>query len=300
ALVWFDPANVQSAGYFSQDASPAGYPDESPTRGAQPRLYEVMLASGEVRSVPFPPEEGEVRDIGYDAQGLVARALHPLTEEQQLQGSVILDGQELSFDPEQEGLPALAFAYRLGAQGQWKRVEVKASSEGSDLSLGISALELAPQGPDSTGLLSSQPDGDSDEPTPVQVARLLPFVPAPLVEKVKAEGMPEDSVGWVRDTTPAGAFYVWQVTGDTPHTTGHLVLESGEQLHPVKELGFTDGDVVAINTQGPFLLVASQRAGTHPRLYDVRTRALVFRSDAARAVTFWPREQDTRSARDAP
>ncbi|WP_309892723.1 hypothetical protein [Archangium sp.] len=288
ALVWFDPANVRSAGYFSSEASPAAWPDETPTKGAQHRLYEVTLASGEVRPVPFPPEDGEVRDIGYDAKGLLARALQPLTDEQQLQGSVIVDGQELSFDSEAEGLPALAFGYRLDAQGKWKRVEAKATSDGADLAPGLGALELQAQGPDSIVLLSSNPTTAYEEPTPEQVTRLLPFVPPLLLEKVKAEGMPEDSVGWLRATTSAGAFYIWQVTGDTPHTTGHLVLEAGEQRSPAKELGFTDGDVVSVDIRGPFLLVASQRAGTHPRLYDLRTRALAFRSDTPRAVTFWP------------
>ena len=289
ALVWFDPANVLSAGYSSSDASPAGYPDESPTKGAHHRLYEVTLASG------------EVRDIGYDAQGLLARSLQPLTDEQQLQGSVIIDGQELSFDTEQEGLPALAFGYRLDAQGKWKRVEVKTTSDGADLAPGLAALELAPQGPDSSSLLASQPISALEEPTPEQVTRLLPFVPAPLVEKVKAEGMPEDSgLGWFRGATEAGAFYVWQVTADTSHTTGHLVFEHGEQLSPAKDLGFTDGDVVSVELHGPFLLMASQRAGTHPRLYDLRTRALAFRSDAARAVTFWPSQRDARSATGTP
>jgi hypothetical protein len=252
-----------------------------------------------VRPVPFPPEDGEVRDIGYDAKGLLARSLQPLTDEQQLQGSVIIDGQELSFDGEEEGLPALAFGYRLDAQGKWKRVEVKTTSDGADLAPGLAALELVSQGPDSITLLASQPISALGEPTPEQVTRLRPFVPAPLVEKVKAEGMPEDSgLGWFRGATEAGAFYVWQVTADTSHTTGHLVFENGEQLSPARDLGFTDGDVVSVELHGPFLLMASQRAGTHPRLYDLRTRALAFRSDTARAVTFWPPQPkpDTQSA----
>jgi hypothetical protein len=288
ALVWFDPATVQSAGYYSSEASPAGYPDEEPTPGARHRLYEVTPASGEVRSVPFPSADGEVRDIGYDARGLLARALEPLSEEQQARGSVVVDGKELTFDPELEGLPALAYAYRLGADGQWKRVEAKATSDGADVSLGISALDTSPQGPLSTASLESHLAG-GEEPTPEQLSRLLPFVPPPLVEKLKAEGLPEGGESWTRGTTSAGAFYVWQVTGDFTHTTGHLVFEGGEQLVPVKDAGFTDGDLVSLNTQGPFLLVASERVGTHPRLYDLRTRALVFRSDTARAVTFWPR-----------
>ncbi|HEX8434817.1 hypothetical protein [Archangium sp.] len=289
ALVWFDPATVQSAGYFSADASPAGYPDEEPTPGARHRLYEVTPASGEVRSVPFPSADGEVRDLGYDAQGLLARALEPLSEEQQAQGSIVVDGKELTFDlAEQEGLPALAYAYRFGAEGQWKRVEVKTTSDGADVSLGISALEIAPEGPTSTASLESHLHNGGEEPTAEQLSRLLAFVPPPLVEKVKTE-VSEGGDSWTRGTTSAGAFYVWQVTGDFTHTTGHLVFESGEQLVPAKDLGFTDGDLVSFNTQGPFLLAASERVGAHPRLYDLRTRKLVFRSDTARAVTFWPR-----------
>jgi hypothetical protein len=303
ALVWFDPTLVFTSGYSSTDASASGFNPEKPTPGARNRLFEVTIASGEVRPVPFPSVAGTVTEIGYDAQGIIATALRSLSEEERAKDSITVDGQELAFDKELEGLPALAYAWRPSADGAWKHVEVKATSEGADLSLGVGVLKASPKGPESTELLTSHPRVLDEEPTPEQISRLLPLVPPNLVEKVKTEGMPEGD-GWVRGSTPAGAFYAWQVTGEFAHTTGHLVLERGGQLYPVKDLRFTDGDLVGIDVRGAFLLVASANVGSHPRLYDLRTGERVFSSEDARAVTFWPREKqekkDAQAATDTP
>ncbi|WP_257461466.1 hypothetical protein [Archangium lipolyticum] len=289
ALVWFDPRSVQSSGYSSPDASPQGYPDEKPTPGAPQRMYEVTVASGEVRTVPVPSVEGELQELGYKGADLLALSLGSLSEEQQqAQGPITVDGQAITFDSDLEGLPAIAYAYRLDKDGQWKRVEVKGTSQGADLSLGVSALDAASgQGPRSTDMLRSQLDEEGPEPTEAQLAKLLPLVPAPLVEKVKAEGV-ETYGSWAHGTTPAGSFYVWQVTGEGAYTTGHIVVETGGQLQPLKDVGFRDSDLVSVSTRGPFLLVSAERVGTHPRLYDLRANKLAFRSDTARATTFWP------------
>ncbi len=288
ALVWFDPELVQTAGYFAKGASPAGYPDETPTPGATHRMYEVTVSSGEVRPVPVPTVEGELLGMGYKGADLIALSLKSLSEEQVAQGSVTIDGQTLAFEEGMEGLPALAYAYRVDKDGQSKRVEVKATSQGADLSLGVSVLDASRgQGPRSVEMLESHMRNEGPAVDEAQRTKLLPLVPAALVEKVKAEGMPEEAQ-WVRGGGQAGTFYVWEVSGEFAHTVGHLVFEVGGQLSPAKELGFTEGDLVAVNTRGPFLLVAAERVGSHPRLYDVRTGKLVFRSDGARATTFWP------------
>jgi hypothetical protein len=76
--------------------------------------------------------------------------------------------------------------------------------------------------------------------------------------------------------------------GDTVHSTGHLVLETGGRLHLAEGLGFTDGELVSVSAQGPFVLVSAESVGTHPRLYDLRTGKAAFGSDTGRAATFWP------------
>jgi len=287
ALVWFDPALVQTAGYSAANASPPAYPDEQPAAGASPRLYEVTIASGEVRPVRFPSVEGELRDIGYKGADAVALAIRALTPEQ-AQGDLRVDGQAVTL-PEGDGMPAVAQAYRLEKDGQFKRVEVKGTREGAEGAAGIGALDAASGlGPRSTELLDSHLSDEGPEPTEEQRAKLQPLVPAPLVETVKASGLPEGT-DWAHGVTPAGSFYVWQITGDTAHTTGHLVFEREGQFSPVKDLGFTDGELVSVTARGPFVLIAAERVGTHPRLYDLRTGKQVFKSDTARATTFWPK-----------
>ncbi len=285
ALLWFDPAWVRTAGDSSPTASPAGYPAEKTSPGATPRLYEVRIASGEVRPLPLPAVEGELRDIGYQGTNVVALSIRTLSP-QEAQGPVTVDGQTIAL-PEGEGMPALAYAYRLEKDGQYKRVEMKGTHQGAGLSEGIGALDAAAGlGTRSAELLDSQLSNEA-EVTEEQSTRLLPLVPAPLASAVQESGMP-DEVNWARSDTPSGAVYVWRIVGDSEHTTGHLVFEREGQLSGVKELGFTDGDMVSVTTQGPFVLVSAARVGTHPRLYDLRTGKLAFRSDTARAATFWP------------
>jgi hypothetical protein len=287
ALVWFHPELVQLASYSSDTSSPPGYPDEKPTPGATHRMYEVTVPSGEVRTVPVPAVDGELQSVGYKGADLIVLSLQSLSEAQLAKGSVTIDDQTITFAEEQEGLPALAHAYKIDKDGQRKRVEARGTSQGGGMSAGVDVLDASGgQGLKSIELLESHLRGGEavDE---AQRAKLLAFVPAPLVEKVKTAGLPEEAE-WGRGRTSAGAFYVWQITGDTTHTTGHLVFEVGGQLSPAKDLGFTDGDLVAVNTRGPFLLVASEHVGSHPRLYDLSTGKLVFRSDTARATTFWP------------
>jgi len=286
-LVWFDPDCVQAAGYSADTASPPGHPDEQATPGATPRLFEVTFASGEVRKVSFPQVEGEVRDLGYRGEEVVALALQSLSPEQ-AEAKTVVDGKPVSV-PQGEGQPGLAQVYRLESDGAWKRVEVKGTREGAEGAPGLGALTAASAlGPRSVERLDSTLRDEGPEPTGEQLAKLLPWVPPGLLETVKTDGMPEGN-RWAHGVTPAGAFYVWQVTGDALHNTGHLVLERGGEYVPVKDLGFTDGRLVSVTSQGRFLLVASERAGTHPRLYDLRTGKRTFSADTARATTFWPK-----------
>ena len=80
--------------------------------------------------------------------------------------------------------------------------------------------------------------------------------------------------------------YVWEISGEFAHTTGLVALGSPPAVLP--KLGFNDGDLVAIRTSGPFVLIAGSDVGTHPRLYQLPAGKLVFSSDTARAATFWP------------
>ncbi len=296
ALVWFDPNAVKSAGYASELASPPGYPDEQPSRQDPPRLYEVTIATGERRELLLPAAPGRAIEIGYGAKGPVGLYLQSLSKAQIAERSFTVDGQRLQLDFDSEGVPAIAYAFQLGANGKWAQVEVKATTEGTPYAPGVHALESSQLvGFRTHELLEPRFSGGS-----VSSERAMDFVsylPAPLAARVRREGPPKRLKGWTRGSTSAGNFYLWQVTTDFTWSTGRLVFEDeGGQLQRVPRLGFTDGDLAAVRTQGPFLLVSSQHVGTHPHLYDLRTRERVFHSDEARAATFWPTlEKDVRA-----
>lgn len=300
ALVWFDPLSVKSAGYSSELASPPGYPDEEPSRQDLPRLYEVTIATGEQRELLLPSAPGRAIEIGYGPRGPVALYLQSLSKAQLAERSFTVEGQRLQLDFDSEGVPAIAYAFQLGANGKWTQVEVKATTEDAPYAPGVRALESSQfVGVRSYELLEPRFSGSS-----VSSERAMDFVdhlPAPLAARIRREGPPKRLKGWTRGSTSAGNFYLWQITSDFTWSTGRLVFEGeGGQLQRVPQLGFTDGDLAAVRTQGSFLLVSSQRVGTHPHLYDVGTRERVFHSDEARAATFWPRTgQDARAGSSA-
>jgi hypothetical protein len=64
-----------------------------------------------------------------------------------------------------------------------------------------------------------------------------------------------------------------------------------DMLAELPSLGFTTGEFVSVRRSGRFLLVASNRAGAYPRLYDLVERRLVWSSETARATMFWPSPQ---------
>ncbi|WP_434384698.1 hypothetical protein [Melittangium boletus] len=285
ALVWFDPEHVASGGVSGPDVPARSHTPEEPTPGATSRLYEVTVASGKVRPIASPTVDGQLSGFGYKGADLVALSVRSVDAQEIVQDAVTVDGKPIPLDKEVEGAPALAFAYRLEGDGTWKRVEVKATGEGSDYAPGATVLEHAKGlGLTTDDLLDSRHSTDGTEPSAELLARLQPLRPASVLQ-----GKAEDGDGeWSHVTTPAGAYDVWRTNIEFSFPTGHIVLEQGGELKPVKDLGFTESDFVAVIARGPFLLVSADSVGIRPRLYDLRTGARVFHSDAARLATFWP------------
>lgn len=278
AVVWFDPSHVQVAGYASQVSSPAGYPDELPEPGATPRAFVVDLATGKASPVPLPSfERQELQELGVDSAGQVFAFFEEALSEAVLeQKSVTVDGQAFDLTVFEEGLPALAHAYRF-EKGQWTRAEVKATTTGWDYALGVQALDAHGKlGARSVELSSAHAQGDAV--TGAALAKLKPLQPK------KAKG--DDDGHWIFLGAGGQRFYAWEISGEFAYTTG--LLAAGEPPKPLPRLGFTDGDLVAVRTSGPFVLVTAAGVGAHPRLYRMPAGELVYSSDGARAVTFWP------------
>lgn len=287
ALVWFDPQWVRPYRGALFDDIPAGHPREEPTPGATPRLYEVTVASGQVRPLPFPSVQGDVEDIGYNGERITALSVRHLTDEEKEKTSLTVEGKRFALGTGDKKAPALLFAYQLSGTGPWKNVAAEVASRVYDREISASALgDIATLGTSAADMLSPHP-GDGESLTEEQEHPLLPLLPAPMAEKAR-KGEPPARGRWFHGTTPAGSFDVWSISAHGLYTTGHLVLEVKGKPRVAKDLGFTASDFVAVRTRGPFILVASDRVGAFPRLYDARTGQLVFRSDTARSTTLWP------------
>lgn len=272
ALVWFDPRTVQSAGVGGSDVGAAGYPDEVMDEKAKARVFLVVVKTGEVKPVPLPPFEFE--ELGIDATGVIALSLDTLTDEVVAAGKTLVDGTPFELTPVDEGVPALAHAWRLEGS-TWKRVETKQTTTGWDYGPGVHELDVWDAlGPRSTQLLDTHPMGhdDPDEATVKKLSALKPKL---------GEGE------WLSWGKAPKRVFGWAISGEFEHTTGHLAFE-GPPPVMARGIGFTDGDLVAVRLKGAYLLVAAGWAGTHPRVYLTDSPALVWSSDSARGTTFWP------------
>ncbi len=276
ALVWFDPRAVYTHGYGSANASPPRYEAETPDFATASRFLLVTLATGEVRELPAPAGPGELERVGLDGGGrILALTLESLEEDRIVGGAVQVDGQAVAIPEGEEGLPALAHALSLEGEA-WRRIESAATTTGWDYAGGTGVLQAARGlGQSSVELLSSR--GGLEPLLPEQAVVLATQRPANLG--------PDDGE-WGRTLNEGAPLFAWQVVGEFTHFTG--LMRWGEPPAPLPGLEFTDGELVGLQLRGPLILVAGSEVGTHPRLYDARTRRLVFSSDEARAVTFWP------------
>lgn len=271
AVVWFDPRTVQSAGLGGSDIGPPGYADETVDETASARLFLVTLSTGTVKPLPLP--KFAIETLGLDAQGRVlALSLDLVNETDVIDGKTLVDGKPIAVDFPAEGLRALAHAWRFEGDG-WKRVETAQTTTGWDYGLGVAALDASKTlGPHSTELLDTHaPDAELDDATTKRLTMVAP----------KGDGT------WGSWGTAGSRLFAWLVTAELTYSTGFVVLEAAA-MRPAPQLGFSAGELAAIRTRGRFGLVSSRQAGTHPRVYDLNQGTLVWSSDSARAVSFWP------------
>lgn len=273
AAVWFDPKLVQTASIGGSEIGAPGYPDEAPDEKAKPRLFSVTPATGQAQALPLPAFALEDFGVGPAGEVLVL-SLDEVDDAAVKAGTTTVDGEPFKLEPVEDGLVALAFAWRL-ERGAWARVETAQTTTGWDYGRGVGQLAVNETlGARSTELLRTLA-GALDGPDAATLEKLKGLAPA------VGEG----------DWAVLGPFgeraFVWTVMGEFPHTTGHLVFEA-EPASKATGAGFTAGELVAVKREGPFVLLSSGHAGAHPRLYDARTKALLFSSDTARAATFWP------------
>lgn len=238
--------------------------------------FEVDLVTLEVTPIPLPAR-GTTAQIGFDVDGdLVALTWDPATLQRP---SLEIDGKRFHPIDDLPGLPTLAHAWRR-ERGGWTREEtVVTSVEACDApaELALEASHRFEPGGSREVLL---PTDTGDEIRDVALLdRLAPFGHR---EKLGG-GIPD----WLARTSPEGTIVVGQEQDDLPYAATP-VLFLDEYDRPVLAPGLERGRVIVTPERGPWLLVTDASSGTLPRLYDLRTRTLVWSSDTAMETVFWP------------
>lgn len=276
ALILVDP-QWRNGGY-SAPGMTQPYAKEIPAGEGPMRLYEVAVETGAVTVLDLPTN-GSPRDIGYNRQNTaVILTLEDVEDPTEARTALVFEGQRLPIPDDGEGIPALAHGFELVGNA-WRRVETRATRVGADYSLGAAALRLnANRSSSSAEILSPHPDGDA-------IAD-----PAVLIKlKAQAPHLTPDNGGdgqWLK--LKGVDALVWEVAIEFVYSTGAVRFLAGDALLEPPGLGFTDGDLIAPVVRDRLLLITQAATGAYPRLYDTKTRTLLYSSDDAVATTFWP------------
>jgi hypothetical protein len=156
------------------------------------------------------------------------------------------------------------------------------------VTLGTGVVKALP-GP-GRGSLSLSPELDA-ELSPIKDPKILTKLEALAPEFGRP---PYDEGGWVsyaEHSHSEVSLIAWRGIGDEWHLHAPLFFVRGDQL---TELAFRRHDQVAVLSQWPYLLIAEEYSGATPRLYDWRTGAVLFASDQAFAIGFWPTSAASR------
>jgi hypothetical protein len=164
---------------------------------------------------------------------------------------------------------AHAFAF-LG--GMWLRMESKASSAG----LGTAALEHRKE----LGERSIRALDPRFEALVIEEDAVLDPLYALSPEQPEGE--------WFEFRSGTHRLAIWGTPfGRDTLATGLLRQLQNGTVHALPAYPFRPNDMISLRTRGPYLLVSLADSGAHPRLY--KGRKLVWSSEAARAVTLWPK-----------
>lgn len=247
------------------------FPERFPSPAFRDRLFLVDFATGSAEELPLPPL-GELVEFGFDAKGrLLGLSLQTVTPAQVRAGVAMVEGNELRLDVWGTERPLLAHAFAYEG-GKWTRLDSKASTDISGARVLAHRKEL--------GARSSQSLDPRIEPGDIEDDALLDALYALSPEQPEGQ--------WTQLKRGGFTLAVWGTEfGETLLATGLLRrVEKGKPV-ALPSYPYRENDLVSLQARGPFLLVSLADSGGHPRLY--RGRKLVWSSEGARAVTFWPK-----------
>jgi hypothetical protein len=251
----------------------------------------VTLGTGVVKALPGPGR-GSLGKLTFGKDGTpLALTLEVNVRflKDQRGRFVNVDGQRIDAN---EASESLVHAFRLGEGGAWSRVETWAEIDPEKVDV-LGKLRTG-KGRDrvqvSSEILSLSPEFDA-ELSPIKDPKILTKLEALAPEFGRP---PYDEGGWVsyaEHSHSEVSLIAWRGIGDEWHLDAPLFFVRGDQL---TELAFRRHDQVAVLSQWPYLLIAEEYSGATPRLYDWRTGAVLFASDQAFAIGFWPTSAASR------
>jgi hypothetical protein len=248
------------------------FPEKFPSPAFRDRLFLVDLATGGAEELPLPGS-GELIEFGFDTKGrLLGLTVQKPTPEQERMGAAEVDGNTIRFRLDgtmRRPLLAHAFVWRDGA---WTRLDVKASDEASGTGLLPIRKEL--------GERSSRVLDPRFAPREIEDDALLDQLYALTPEQPDGE--------WAAMVRGGYTLAVWGTPfGEELLATGLVRRVDKGKAFALPGHTFRENDLVSIQARGQLLLISLADSGGHPRIY--RGKKLVWSSENARAVTFWPK-----------
>lgn len=267
-------------------------PSAEPTEPAKVWRVDLVAHTGkplELKALPGSSGSGEadtpsIRELGFDKQGRPVALLEDMYVERKPEKAkdgqefVMFEGQRYPLNENEEGAAGLAHAYRY-EEGNWKRVETKASHFESDLAPDVRNLEaektLMPVVPD-PGLAPHMPGEQASEAA---------------AKKLDAAFHPEDEGGqWMAISTPGGAVYFRAAEGgEFLQPSLPVVWEQAGKLVALKGLSVKPDDGFDLQAQDGLLLIFTYGEPYIAQVWDTRTKERVFSAEQANAPTFWPK-----------
>jgi len=208
------------------------------------------------------------------------------------------------YDVHQSGDGIDVLAHTLAFSGDhWKTIETSASRCCADSAPGITLLEGYKQhvasdagaALSSSEILAHAPKLEKTDPTlATQLEKSLPPDTDTTVGHWARVVIPEQ----LPNHKPAAAIiqydvHIWLMTSgadDVAYPTGHaqLVHRQTGALEPLPGATLDVRDQASFQLFDRFLLVVEGNTGMQPRLYDLSTGKLIWSSDLAHGVVFWP------------
>ncbi len=181
-----------------------------------------------------------------------------------------------------QGIRALAQALRLEATGKWLEFETAPTTIAWDYGAGVAELKIAKQ-----WYRDANPEGGwtekSNESIPELIAGLVKHTP---------EDSESGTDNWkvMRSSKKNhGHLAIWQEVGEFRNDSGLIVFLAplAKEFLPLPKIDYNRSIQPKITFRGDHCLITTSGTLSHPRLYDMRTGRLAFRSDDVFSVRFW-------------